>query len=268
MANYVYNTVIFNAPSDERAEELINFLKSDRSDFDFNKIIPFPEELNGIGSGMTTINGVRTDFWKDEYFEDLSEQETKVLRANIKSNQECSPDMYGAKSSTRIRISTLLEESYKLELISKYGSWNWYDWNNKNIGTKSSNPSVDYNVENDEYTFETAWSPPTPLIERLSSLFPDIEFIVKWNEEQGFGEEYSIQDMNKEIIRAWDIPDINTHKVTIAGEETEYYECVGPNGHDFAEGYYLEYPQDGDDQDVFTKDEIEKELTILALQKD
>ena len=65
-------------------------------------------------------------------------------------------------------------------LKSEYGYDNWYDWRNNNWGTKwDINTEVHVDDLYDEgctLIFQTAWSPPEPIIEKLQEMFPDITF--------------------------------------------------------------------------------------------
>ena len=57
----------------------------------------------------------------------------------------------------------------------------WYHWNIQNWGTKwdASNVDIAYSDENQiEVTFDTAWSPPEPICNRLREMFDDIH--VSW----------------------------------------------------------------------------------------
>jgi hypothetical protein len=59
----------------------------------------------------------------------------------------------------------------------------WYDWNIKNWGTKwgSFNGSMEFDKKyGDEvsYKFDTAWSPPAPILEALREKFPDVS--IRW----------------------------------------------------------------------------------------
>jgi len=65
---------------------------------------------------------------------------------------------------------------------------NWYDWRVEHWGTK-------WDVQGDlvyddeeylEYCFESAWSPPTPFLEKVSKDFPLLRFVLKY-EEEGIG---------------------------------------------------------------------------------
>jgi hypothetical protein len=54
----------------------------------------------------------------------------------------------------------------------------WYEWACKHWGTKWN--ANDFEVTRDEpghyeFSFDTAWSPPVPIWEKMASMFPDIE---------------------------------------------------------------------------------------------
>lgn len=91
-----------------------------------------------------------------------------------------------------------------------FKSDNWYDWNVRNWGTKwdvaNSNrekyPETELLVETDnllEYKFNTAWSPPTEAIRKLSEQHPKVTITLKYEEETGWGGE--IEFINGEIIK-------------------------------------------------------------------
>ena len=69
-----------------------------------------------------------------------------------------------------------------------------YDWCLQNWGTKwgicDSEKQEEYGWEGKEdkevmYKFQTAWSPPNPIILRMSKLFPDLEFEMRYFEGGG-----------------------------------------------------------------------------------
>lgn len=104
---------------------------------------------------------------------------------------------------------TNLEDYNKQDDFSKplaerlqFNGDNWYDWNVRNWGTKwdvavSDNeqyPDTELIEEEDwsdrvAYSFNTAWSPPLPAIETLSTQYPDLEFTLSYEEETGWGGE-------------------------------------------------------------------------------
>jgi len=77
---------------------------------------------------------------------------------------------------------------------------NWYSWNNANWGTKwdiGVADDVTYDTTSTcretpnsvSYSFETAWSPPEPVMITLSQQYPDLELTLEYQEEQGWGGE-------------------------------------------------------------------------------
>ena len=67
----------------------------------------------------------------------------------------------------------------------------WYNWNISNWGTKWDASDVAF-FERDNlliYEFSTAWSPPEPVIVKLSKLFPNCDIEHIYEEEQGWGGE-------------------------------------------------------------------------------
>ena len=91
----------------------------------------------------------------------------------------------------------------------EHGENNWYDWSCSNWGTKWN--ASDSEVEGDTIQFSTAWSHPEPVIEKLSKRFPDVEFTVSWEEEQGYGAEYTILDGEVYDENEWDMPEHHTY---------------------------------------------------------
>mgnify|MGYP000946298790 CR=1 FL=1 len=70
----------------------------------------------------------------------------------------------------------------------KYGKDNWYDWSIANWGTKWNSYGYDPEYTPKEFDgelieFQTAWSYPDPLVEALSKQYPDLQFEVKWADE-------------------------------------------------------------------------------------
>ena len=63
-----------------------------------------------------------------------------------------------------------------------YGKNNWYDWSIENWGTKWN--SVDAELRENCFVFDTAWSPCLPVIRKLAEMFPEARFEY-WYEELG-----------------------------------------------------------------------------------
>lgn len=71
------------------------------------------------------------------------------------------------------------------DMLKKYGSINWYDWNVKEWGTKWDAYGV---VEEDNHKtswqllFMTAWSPPIAWLEKVAKQYPNLHFRLKYVE--------------------------------------------------------------------------------------
>jgi hypothetical protein len=99
--------------------------------------------------------------------------------------------------------------------------YNWYDWNGRNWGTKwnaCGDGGVEEHILPDGtlhayISFDTAWSPPRPVIEALAKLVGEsgLTMSYSWEEEQGFGADYewhiSEQGIGQLVcVEEWDIP--------------------------------------------------------------
>ena len=74
--------------------------------------------------------------------------------------------------------------------VSKYGHGNWYSWSIDKWGTKWNACDTYINDIQDNYfdfSFNTAWAPPMPLLKALSEKYPLLRFDTEYEEEgEGF----------------------------------------------------------------------------------
>ena len=89
-------------------------------------------------------------------------------------------------------------ERHNRNLTRKFGADNWYDWRVKNWGTKWPASGVElcstkvFHMTSEKpieiiYDFETAWSPPEPIVMKMSKMFPKLKFKLKyWEAGMGF----------------------------------------------------------------------------------
>jgi hypothetical protein len=86
-----------------------------------------------------------------------------------------------------------------------FTSNNWYDWNIRNWGTKwdvanadeDSYPETELMIDEEnrlQYSFNTAWAPPTKAIGWLSKQYPSLKFNLDYEEETGWGGEIEFTD--------------------------------------------------------------------------
>ena len=68
---------------------------------------------------------------------------------------------------------------------SKYGAKDWYEWCNKNWGTKWDASDAVITVDDEYqvgYSFQTAWAPPIPVHDKLAKMFPNTNIFINYDE--------------------------------------------------------------------------------------
>lgn len=90
-----------------------------------------------------------------------------------------------------------------------YGKNNWYDWSIANWQTKWNAFSFGISEKKNKIYFDTAWSAPHPILQKLSEKYPDLKITHRWSDENiGFNcGEYEYE--NGKIIGAL-LPDGGT----------------------------------------------------------
>jgi hypothetical protein len=92
-----------------------------------------------------------------------------------------------------VRLFTPEEEATLREI----GHRNWYTWSYANWGTKwnACRPELTEDCATEGYIeirFDTAWAPPTPVLEKVFTMFPKLSFVCTWQNE-GEHERYSVE---------------------------------------------------------------------------
>ena len=203
MANWVRNRLTIHG---ENALEVMKSLlvKSEvegEYDFDFNKIIPMPDELN-IQASRVTKNSAKLflnsmdeyseeqikyakifkQAYKGEYFT-LIGDEAKTLMKEVMSchdiEKEGQPLLFNNPNEV-LDFGKRVLENYV-----QYGAVDWYDWRCNNWGTKWNAAYTEIPCEDTaEVYFDTAWSPVTNLMCELSKQHPECKFEYEYAEEQ------------------------------------------------------------------------------------
>ena len=146
------NDVTFNCNDKSTLDELQKFVKSSVQDFDFNKIIPLPDALNDIQSGLNIIDDKRYTYWRDVDGKSIGLEDDEVAMLH---------DKYGAAFSNDW-------------CVTNWGTkWNAYNL----IGDPKVFRHSLYNYSI-KYYFYTAWSAPAPILAALLAKFPALE--VNW----------------------------------------------------------------------------------------
>ena len=136
MPNHITNSVTFKGPKDK-----IDWLKEDFKEedgekvFDFNHIVPMPEDLKGSRSPALILEDLTKKQLGDSWYKDaaISQEESDRRR-------------------------------------KEYGADNWYDWSVKNWGTKWNAYDLEVYAMEDEkiaVCFLTAWSPPFEIFDEI-----------------------------------------------------------------------------------------------------
>jgi len=168
MPNHITNKVTFIGPQ-KRVEEVLEKIKNRKGEegeytcIDFNNILPMPEELRGTCSPPRRIS---EDEYKKEVAKFSKDPENQIFRPGITKK------MYD-------------------DYMKRFGAADWYKWACNNWGTKWNAYDQSYEGMNETNSgcveatiiFDTAWSTPIPVIEKLSEMFPDIHIELKWADE-------------------------------------------------------------------------------------
>lgn len=181
MPNHIANKLIINGNAEELAR-LIATIETPNEDegktlhIDFNNIIPMPEDLTRTETRSKVYDAVVYALTKMGRLIDIS----KVTR--FPSSMERITKRYGEK-----QLGELYEigKTY-VNLFDTYGYINWYEWSLNNWGTKWN--AYDTYIEcqtstSIEMYFNTAWSGVPLVIKKLAEMFPTLQFIYKYSDE-------------------------------------------------------------------------------------
>jgi len=136
--------------------------------FNFNHILPTPKELENTTSPVRIIS--QEDYDKTQ---ELYKKHGKKNAWDLFNKDKISKEEQGLMFQDGITQ----EISDKLKLL--FGSDNWYTWRNNNWGTKWDIGEIilnDIDTESCSFNFNTAWSPPEPIIDKLRDMFPKLIF--------------------------------------------------------------------------------------------
>jgi hypothetical protein len=172
MPNHTANNLTITGPLVD-IHRFISKVKSDKSNLDFNGVVPMPEKLLGTNSPVR----IQTQAEIDETWATWN----KRKEAGKLTEWETKPFGLGITKETQ---SALLAEC---------GFDNWYDWAVSNWGTKWNAYDVgEWTIEEGAnghgsatIYYETAWSPVTQLWFVASQLYPTLEFFHEFADEGG-----------------------------------------------------------------------------------
>ncbi len=173
MPNYCQNKLTLKG---KETKKLLNFIKSQEREFDFSNVIPMPPSiLNTERGSLSFASEAVAIYLKDR----IITSHLRWLADREKVKIEEIPNLI-EKWENEKKINVSLGARIVQNRIDYNNCGDWYEWSIENWGTKWQ-PSNIYS-NNEIIEFETAWSPATPVIEKLSSIFPDVEIEYKYFE--------------------------------------------------------------------------------------
>lgn len=188
MPNHITNRIIVNG-SEENVKRFFEAIGSVQEDgtlipIDFNKIKPMPESLN-IEAGSNTEIGYILYYLSTKGVDHVSIEQWayKSLERRL-SAEKCDFSDDGIK---RFILSEEGQVLYRLgkavqENMSKYGARTWYDWCNREWGTKW-NAYNQERINENTITFQTAWCGVPKILHEIAQSHPDVELSYLYADE-------------------------------------------------------------------------------------
>lgn len=158
MPNHVTNILTFANADEKKIAEIKDFLKNGDRELDFNNIAPIPKELEDTRSPVFIIS-------QEEY----DKQEERIAKGEITENEK------------NFGLSRGLTQEIADEYRKKFGHADWYNWQLENWGTKWN--AYEVFVGDDYIEFQTAWATPYEIFVKLSEIFPDVLFNIRYSDE-------------------------------------------------------------------------------------
>lgn len=97
------------------------------------------------------------------------------------------------------------DEALSASLMMRYGHPDWYSWSRANWGTKwnAYTPHDESSLARrykafDILTFNTAWTSPLPVLQRMLNTWPTLTFCVTLYDEYGYVAEFTLGSSTKE----------------------------------------------------------------------
>lgn len=162
MPNFIKNRLIIKG---KNAKEIIQKHLDNEGDFDFNTIDRMPDDLR-IECSPRTRDGI------DLYLASITSTEKIIDEHKIEELKK--------------RNEGNLEDTIELgkrafENLQKYGFATWFDWSIHHWGCKWN--AGETKIDGETIEFLTAWTPPTPIIQKLAEMHKNFSFEHEWADE-------------------------------------------------------------------------------------
>ena len=167
MPNYCLNRLTLEGTPKDVAE-LLAFIKGEHSDFDFNNVIPIPPSIEDTQRGSVSFASEAACHYLND--KTINTHMQWLIDKNQLAEDEITAAITRWIEEKRIDIALgyrIIENRRQFD-----GCGDWYEWCVENWGTKWTACEAD--VDGNVITFETAWAPCSPIVEKLSELYPKI----------------------------------------------------------------------------------------------
>lgn len=205
MPNWVANKIEFSGKQED-INKVLDIIKGDDKLFDFEKLIPMPKSLQ-LPSGSMQDNAImyalskknprektaiisffmaKPAFLYGSYYDKISKYVTDERIERALEMFDAERDTLANKAIyAELGIETFedLGNAY-IDNVLNYGYDTWYDWSCAKWGTKWN--ACDTYMETEcTLGFNTAWSCPLPVLDKLAELCykHNVEFVGKWADE-------------------------------------------------------------------------------------
>jgi len=184
MPNWVTNVLRIDC-DDATLDKIKKSVASEKSVFDFNKIVPMPDSLmiDDISDASWALHVLyykpKSEATDADPYGEEDWDDTDKYKAPYSTDEEIRK-RFDKLPEARKEQSIELAKQYKHN-IDNYGCKTWYEWSCENWGTKwnSSQPEA----EGDEIRFDTAWSTPYPIFKKLSEMYPEATLRIDFADE-------------------------------------------------------------------------------------
>lgn len=186
MPNNITNQITFGSDSAALAafQRMLHDMRMESEplgSFDFNKLLPMPKELD-MESGTRTDRGLKLVREYHSVLADLERQKPGLTPAEYALALRQCQGLYREKRMADPATWALGEQAYNN--IQRFGSPTWYEWCNRNWGTKwNAYGSSPLEQDSDTVEFFTAWNSVPKIITLLSKKYPEQTITYRWADE-------------------------------------------------------------------------------------
>lgn len=199
MPNHIQNRIKFIGNPEEVKKILAHiegvYEDGGKMQIDFNKITPMPKGMDAeVHSGVKMWAEICTgqiDF--ASLFQPAESSFSEMFKngkyGTLASRMGAATAMEHLTGKREGNVKDFSEEDFNgfiqcLKNIREHGSTSWYEWANANWGTKwNAYAQNDNRNTEDTIYFQTAWSSPLQLIQKLSKMFPLVKINIDYADE-------------------------------------------------------------------------------------